>query len=184
MKRWNWRIAEKRDAGMQTRPRKRSPKRILARLHLPSPSWTVPASRIVAWDVGLSGLWPVACAWKTLHSHRGSVGVRCWGRNPGEVTHRIGQAGSAKLGRPGSGEQGLTAAGQACMSFSPEIGAKPRTEHLLAHLVTLLVDPTRLSRRLVLVLLSRCQRLLDLMCTFVPSKPACAASCCGRVGSG
>ena len=59
VKRWNWRIAEKRDAGMQTRPRKRSPKRILARLHLPSPSWTVPASRIVAWDVGPSGLWPV-----------------------------------------------------------------------------------------------------------------------------
>ena len=150
----------------------------------PSSITILDGPRIEDCRLGCWALWPVACAWKTLHSHRGSVGVRCWGRNPGEVTHRIGQAGSAKLGRPGSGEQGLTAAGQACMSFSPEIGAKPRTEHLLAHLVTLLVDPTRLSRRLVLVLLSRCQRLLDLMCTFVPSKPACAASCCGRVGSG
>ena len=83
-----------------------------------------------------------------------------------------------------AGEQGLTAAGQACMSFSREIGAKPRTEHLLAHLVTLLVDPTRLSRRLVLVLLSRCQKTARPDVYFVPSKPSCAASCCGRVGSG
>ncbi len=51
--------------GMQTRAPKRSSKRLLARLHLPSPSWTVPGPRIEdfrlgCWSsCGLTGVWPV-----------------------------------------------------------------------------------------------------------------------------